>query len=120
MKIIQLFSLFILLNGCQTSKLNLGVAKDFLSNNKHLQEGIVNKYYLHHKKHDSPDIDTHIVYDSYQIKNDNLLHHKYCLANYTSSVVIYLPQMISKVRSKLKQIKYCGSFSQKIKFKGFL
>jgi len=77
MKIIQLFSLIILLNGCQTSKLNLGVAKDFLPNNKHLQEGIVNKYYLHHKKHDSPDIDTHIVYESYQIKNDNLLHQRF-------------------------------------------
>jgi len=77
MKIIIILSLCILLNACQTSKFDLGIANDYFPNNKFLKEGIVNKYYVHQKKHDSPDISTHIEYESYQIKNNKLVCQRY-------------------------------------------
>jgi len=77
MKIVQLLSLLLVWSACQTSKLDLGVAKDYFPNKKILQEGIVNKYFLHHKKHDNPKVSTHTVYDSYQLINNKLVYKRY-------------------------------------------
>lgn len=77
MKLLKIFSLFLLFNSCQIPQLNFGKASTYLPSKKILAEGIVCKYYVHQKKHDSEDISTHVEYQSYQVKNNKLYIYKF-------------------------------------------
>lgn len=77
MKLKKFLPLFLILCACQATTYNLGEAGDFLPSKKLLEEGIVNKYYVHEKKQGNEDISTYIDYRSYQVENNNLLYRQF-------------------------------------------
>jgi len=83
-----LFSIFVAIclsssfYGCQSSSARLGMAEAYFPKAQLLQEGIVNKYYLHYKSADDDEVATNIEYQKLLLTAPDELEINYFDAGY--------------------------------------